>query len=206
MKDFDIILTSFNRLEYLKRTISSLLQAGAVQDCRQFIIVDNHSIEEGVKEFLIGSMNEFKKTFIILRPQNDGWGRAMNDALNLSRAEYVFLSNNDVEYTNRFHDKMFEIFDTQPNIGILGVWRHTSHGEYRGGVKTPFFREMDNIPAVGWMMKKSTIETVGMLPEHGPCDTKGGNGEDTGYVNRVRNAGFLVGLPNEDLATHIDGY
>lgn len=206
MSSFDIILTSFNRLDYLKRTVSSLLQSGAIQDCNQFIIVDNHSIEPGVREFLEESLTQLKKTFIILRPQNDGWARANNDALGISRGEYVFLTNNDVEYTLNFHKKMFEIFEAQPNIGILGVWRHMNHGFIPGGVSTPHFREMDNVPAVGWMLKKSTIEKVGMLWENGPCETKGGNGEDTAYVGRVREAGFLVGVPGEDIATHLDGY
>jgi hypothetical protein len=56
------------------------------------------------------------------------------------------------------------------------------------------------------MMPKKAMEKVGMLPEHGVCLTKGGNGEDTSYVNRMKEAGFLVGVPTKDLAFHIDGY
>ena len=50
-----------------------------------------------------------------------------------------------------------------------------------------------------------------MLSEHGPCDTKGGNGEDTEYVMRMKDKGYLVGVPKialneETLAHHIDGF
>ena len=55
-------------------------------------------------------------------------------------------------------------------------------------------------------MAKPVMEVVGMLPEHGPCATKGGNGEDTGYVIRMKNAGYLTGAMPKDVATHIDGY
>jgi len=210
---FDIILTSWNRLEYLKRTIASLISSGAFEAADRFIIVDNGSTEEGVHAFLEDLRRE-RGAFLVLLPHNRGWGTAVNEALGLSRAPYLFVSNNDVDYnTPDFHKKMLEIFEANKiqsqspkEIGILGVWRHTSHGFVRGGVQTASFREMDNVPAVGWMMPKSAMEKVGMLPEHGPCLTKGGNGEDTSYVNRMKEAGYLVGVPNEDIAIHVDGY
>jgi GT2 family glycosyltransferase len=206
MKTFDIILVNWNRLEYLKRTIASLIATGAVRDCERFIIVDNHSLEEGVAEFL-EEMSKYKNTFIIRRPTNDGWGAAVNDALGLSRAEYVYISNNDVDYTNPgFHHSMLNILQENEQIGLLGVWRHTSHGFTRGADLTGAFRDMDNVPAVGWMLPKRAMEKVGMMIENGPCLTKGGNGEDTNYVMRMKEAGFLTGVPQTDLAIHIDGY
>jgi GT2 family glycosyltransferase len=205
MPSFDIILIVFNRLEYTQRTIASLVASGAYRDCERFIIVNNHSTDEGIDDFLL-DMSKYKKTYVMTRPNNDGWGTAVNDALNLSRAKYVLLSNNDVEYLPGFHTRMFETFEHYPNVGILGVWRHTSHGQTRGGIDDAWFRDMDNVPAVGWMIPKVAMEKVGMLAEHGPCPTKGGNGEDTDYVMRMKNAGYLVGVPAQDLATHLDGY
>lgn len=206
MPSFDIILTVFNRVEYTKRTIATLISSGAFAACKRFIIVDNRSTEEGMSE-LLTAMCEYQKTFVIRRPQNDGWGTAANDALGLSRAEYVFISNNDVEYSPGFIENMFNAMppvDEEKQIGILGVWRHASHnftgGEFRN------FKEMDNVPAVGWLMPKRAMEKVGMLPEHGPCLTRGGNGEDSEYVNRMKQQGYLVGVTHEDVATHIDGY
>ncbi len=213
MPDFDIILTVWNRLDYTKRTVASLISSGAVHECERFIIVDNRSTEEGMKEFLhdlYANMPEISgKVWLLRRGKNDGWATAVNDALGLSRAQYILLSNNDVLYTYEFHKRMFEVFTQLPKIGILGVWRHTGHDFVRsnhGGVQTAWFREMDNVPAVGWMLNKKAMQEVGMLDELGPCLTKGGNGEDTKYVNRMKAAGWLVGVPIEDVATHIDGY
>jgi hypothetical protein len=116
-----------------------------------------------------------------------------------------------MEYKRDFHKRMFEVFDRQPGIGLLGAWRHTAHGLFKGGVRNHWFTEMDDVPGVGWMMPKAAMEKVGMFPEHGPCLTKGGNGEDSAYVVWMREKGFLVGLPTEAvdsdvLAKHIDGY
>ena len=205
MPSFDVIVTVYNRLDYTRRTIGSLMKSGAYENCERFIIVDNHSIDEGMEAFLT-DMAHYQKVFVIRRPTNDGWGMAVNDALGLSRAEYVFLSNNDVEYEEGFMNEMFSAFGTVDKIGILAVWRHTAHGFTEGGIQNEHFRDMDNVPAVGWLMPKKAMEVVGMLPEHGPCLTKGGNGEDTAYVMRMKEAGFLVGAYGRDVAQHLDGY
>src|SRR5665213_577710 len=199
--NFDIIITSWNRLDYLKRTIGSLIQSGAFDAAERVIIVDNGSTEEGVHSFL-EDMRRERGTFLVLLPHNRGWGAAVNDALGLSRAPFLFVCNNDVEFELDFHLRMLEILDKPiilpaghpgiNGIGILGLWRHTSHGLVAGGVQNEWFCEMDNVPAVGWLMSKYAMEKVGMLPEHGICLTKGGNGEDTAYVNRMKEAGYLV--------------
>ncbi len=205
MPNFDILIVSWERLEYLKRTIASLIQSGAMKDASRIIIVDNGSIDQSVRDFLEQMRLEWG-AFLVFKPHNKGWGEAVNDALGISRAEYLLVSNNDVEYQIGFHTRMFEIFEKQANIGILGVWRHIGHGLVRNGVQNENFCEMDNVPAIGWMIPKTAMQLVGLFPEHGPCLTKGGNGEDTSYVNRMKEKGLLVGVPPKDLASHIDGY
>ncbi len=221
MPTFDIIIVSWNRLDYLKRTVASLMKSHAWSDAQRKIIVDNGSTDPEVCNFLLELMRMHGASLVI-RSYNEGWGKAVNDALGLSRAEYLFVCNNDVEnFKIDFHKEMLSAFETIPSIGIMGVWRHTSHGfvtgtierkgentnkEVRQGVQNSLFREMDNVPAVGWMMPKSAMEKVGMLPEHGACFTKGGNGEDTSYINRMKEKGYLTGVPATDMAWHIDGY
>lgn len=206
MPTFDIILVSWNRLDYLKRTIASLVQSGAWNDAQRVIIVDNGSTEEGMIDFLLATRKEYGG-FLVLRPRNNGWGQAVNDVLGLSRADYLLVCNNDEEFSLNFHNEMLEIFDKKfANIGILGGWRHTAHGLVKDGIQNEWFDEMDNVPAVAWMMPKYAMEKVGMLPEHGPCLTKGGNGEDTAYVNRMREVGYLTGVTKKDIINHFDGY
>jgi GT2 family glycosyltransferase len=207
---YDVILTVWNRVGYTKRTVAYLINSGAIESCERFIIVDNRSTEEGMDEFLLDMYtnmpNVSHKVSLVRRHQNDGWGKAVNDALGLSRAPFVLLVNNDVELHEDAITESFKTFENQSNIGILALWRHIHHGFVEGGVMNEYFREMDNVPAVAWLMPKEAMEKVGLLPEHGPCMTKGGNGEDTAYVNRMKDAGYLVGVPGGNLAEHIDGY
>ena len=202
---FDIILISWNRLDYLKRTMGSLINSGAVKDCQRLIIVDNGSTEEGVREFIEDMRRDFG-AFVVFRPHNNGWGSAVNDALGLSRAPFLLLANNDVEFNPGFHTQMLAVLQKYPSIGLLGAWRHTSHGFVANGTHNADFREMDDIPAVAWMLPKSAMQQVGMLPEHGPCFTKGGNGEDSKYVQKIKAAGLLTGVTATDVARHMDGY
>lgn len=200
---FDIIMTTFNRAEYTKKTFASLISSGAFDACQRFIVVDNHSTDDTMIEFL-STLRGFQKVSVITRPKNDGWGTAVNDALGLSRAEFVFLTNNDVEYYFDFFRVIFEAFAHEPTLGICGVWAHTSHSFI--GIQDGFLRQMDNVPAVGWMIPKEVMEKVGMLPEKGPCLTKGGNSEDTDYVEMMKAKGYIVGVPARDVAVHLDGY
>lgn len=203
MPTFDIIMTTWNRKDYTKRTVASLLQSGAYDKCERFIVVDNGSVENGMQDFL-NVLSGYHKTWVLRRPKNDGWATSVNDALGCSRSEYILLINNDVEFDEGFVDKMFESFTHQVDIGILGAWHHTSHSFV--GISTPWFKEMDNVPAVCWLMSKWAMEKVGMLHEKGVCLTKGGNGEDTEYVNMMKAQGLLVGVTASDVVHHIDGY
>lgn len=212
MPRFDIILTTFNRLAYTQRTVASLIGSGALEACERLIVVDNHSIEDGMEGFL-NDLAHYQKVFVLRRPRNDGWGMAVNDALGVSRAPYLFIINNDVEFQPSFYEAMLRTIMTtrqdipgvgSRGIGLLAGWKHTAHGF--GGFETEDFREMDNVPAVAWLMTKGAMAAVGMMKENGPCATKGGNGEDTDYVLRMKEQGFLVGAMREDVANHIDGY
>lgn len=203
MPTFDIIMVTWNRADYTKRTVASLITSGAYDACQRFIVIDNKSQEQDMAGFL-EALTLYKKTFIIQRPTNDGWATAVNDALGCSRAEYVLLINNDVEFNVGFIDEMFKTYKNQAGIGILGAWRHISHSFV--GIINDWFKQMDNVPAVCWLMPKSAMEKVGMLTEKGVCLTKGGNGEDTDYVLRMQAAGLLTGVTKYDVAHHIDGY
>lgn len=205
---FDIILIVWNRKGNTARTIASLINSGAASECDRFIVVDNCSTEEGMYEALDTVYKDLTglsgKVWLLRRAKNDGWATAVNDAIGLSRAPFVLLANNDVDFTPNFHHKMLNTMTQHENIGLMGGWRHTSHSYT--GVELSGFKEMTDIPAVAWMLSKRAMIQVGMLPEHGPCMTKGGNGEDSKYVQMMKAAGFLAGVSAEDVATHHDGY
>ncbi len=199
MPPLTVLLTTHNRLEYTKRTMKSLLFT--IPADTEYVLVDNCSTENGFEEYLNG-MEELGIK-IIRMEENKGWGAAVNEGLRYCNTEYILVTNNDVEYKQGWFEQSIGLYGKYPQIGILGVWKHTAHGvrEDLGDIQIK-----DDMPAVGWLVKRSVLDQVGDFPEHGPCSTKGGNGEDSAYVNRVHKEGLWVVGPKEDIAVHIDGY
>ena len=196
-----VVMTTWNRADYTIKTFKSLLETVPKA---KFIIVDNNSTD-GTKELL--QQADSKHTFII-RDKNEGWGVAINEALayidyhNL-KADYILLSNNDVEYSEDWYSKAITLYEKYPQIGILGLWKHKNHGVYKdyGDLVTK-----DQMPATCWLLKPQTIKDLGPLAEHGECLMKGGNGEDVDYCIKAENFGYWVAGPVPDLAQHLDGY
>jgi GT2 family glycosyltransferase len=147
---------------------------------------------------------------LIFLPENRGWANAVNAGLRFIFSppgdymrNYILLSNNDVEYHPGWYEKALSLYERYPKIGIFAVWKHTAHGvkEDLGDLIIK-----DQMPAVGWLMKKEVLEDLGDLTENGACDTKGGNGEDVDYCIKAGQKGYWIAAPKEDIAVHIDGY
>lgn len=199
-------MVSYQRLEYTKRTLQSILDTTPdVPQC-EVVIVDNHSTEEGVVEYLSKMFANNKKLTVVFNPENNGWGSAINlvfRTLDWKSFDYILFSNNDVIYKPNWFEEAEKLMTKYPQIGILGLWKHPYHG-----IKQ-FLEDLvikDDMPAVSWLIPRMVVEAAGNFPEHGACKTRGGNGEDSAYAHRVQNLGLWVCGPKEDLSEHIDGY
>lgn len=207
MKKLCVIVTVFNRLDYTKRTLESLFATCPANT--QYIIVDNNSDEYGMREYLT-ELEDLNKHSVYRLAQNLGYGGAVNYGLEVASVKgcltddwMILISNNDVIYEPEWYQKLLHLYERYPNVGVMGVWKHTAHGVLEDRVDLII---KDQMPAVGWLLTPATIKHLGRFPEHGPCATKGGNGEDVTYCIRCAQAGLLVAGPAKDVAQHIDGY
>lgn len=208
--DLFIVIVTHNRLEYTKRTVKSFLQTVPQAN---IIIFDNASSEAGFRDYLDEiDEDENKRISCVVSKINYGWGSAVNKSIKAIfetiaegnfEPKYILISNNDVEYYPGWYEKCVAAYDKFPLIGILGVWQHTAHQVLMADENLVV---KDNMPAVGWLLKPKVIEDIGAFPEHGPCETKGGNGEDTEYCIRAQQKGYYVACLPEDQAWHLDGY
>jgi hypothetical protein len=65
----------------------------------------------------------------------------------------------------------------------------------------------DDMPATAWFFRSKDLQEFLPFPEHGPTKTRGGNGEDTAFRDKVQNKlGRWIAWPGVDLAHHLDGY
>lgn len=203
MDNITLIIIAYNRLEYTKQTIQSLSETAK---SARLIVYDNASEETGLRDYLAQMAHDFKRVTYVKSDSNVGWGKAVNRCLfeieDLD-TEYVLLSNNDCIYHPGWYENAMAAYAKYPEIGIYGVWKHTAHGirERKDDILI-----LDDVPAVGWILKRSNIDKIGKVAEKGPCKTKGGNGEDSNYVMRAHELGLWACTPTTDIGLHIDGY
>lgn len=198
-ENLKVVIIAWNRLEELKITVNSLL---LTVPNATFYIFDNASTEKGMHEYY-ETLLHFN---IHVNKANLGWGAAINQALGeieLNDTDMILLSNNDVAYFEGWYDKSINLYSKYPQIGILGLWKHTSHGvkEDLGDLIIS-----DQSAAVAWLLKPNVLKDIGPIAEHGICTHPGGNGEDVDYCIRVYNAGYWIANPKNNLAIHLTGY
>jgi len=210
MKPLFVILVTYRRLDEFKRTVESILPT--LPYGSMLLIVDNNSPDEGYYQYLqhvaITAPSAVRIEVLIL-PTNDGWGAAMNEGLRVYPAwkdyEFVLESNNDVEYDANWFVRAQNAMTAYPEIGILGGFKHPYHGVR---VTLPDGLVIkDDMPACAWFMRSKDLAEFLPFPEHGPCKTRGGNGEDVGFRDKVQNKlGRWIAGMEPDWAHHIDGY
>lgn len=201
MKPLSVIITTHNRLDYTRQTIESLF--ATVPADTKFFIFDNASDKE-TQDYLSSVCGSTRfNLHLIHSAENLGWGASVNKMLELVDTEMILVSNNDVVYHEGWYEKALALYEKYPKIGVFGLWKHVSHGvlEDKGDLIVK-----DQMPAVSWLFKRSVMNDIGPIPVHGPCATKGGNGEDVGYCIMAANKGYLVCGPKDDLSRHLDGY
>jgi GT2 family glycosyltransferase len=86
----------YNQLELTRRCLGSLLENSRI--AREIVIVDNHSTDETPKYLL--EITSLARTLgwniqVITHLENRGFGRAINQGMNLAQGEYVAILNND---------------------------------------------------------------------------------------------------------------
>lgn len=211
MKPIFAIIVTFRRLEHFKKTADSLL--ATLPRGSRLVIVDNASPEEEVHthvRHLVDTHPPGSPVTVqaLMLDKNVGWGAAMNEGLgthNWQTFEYVLESNNDVDYEPNWAERAQKLMTQWKLIGILGLWAHPYHG-VRGTLLDGTMIK-DDMPATAWFFRSKDLAEFLPFPEHGACKTRGGNGEDVAFRDRVQNKfQRWICAPKTDLAHHMDGY
>jgi glycosyltransferase involved in cell wall biosynthesis len=122
------IMPVYNREEYLKDTIDSVLNQTFTDF--EFIIIDDGSSDRSVQ--IIESYND-PRIKLFINESNRGTSYSRNRAIDLSSGEYIItIDSDDINLPQRFA-KQIVYMDTHPAVGICGTWVKTI-GETEGGL------------------------------------------------------------------------
>ena len=126
MSEYPLITFGFvncNRLFYLKSCIESLLMCTEDYPNKEFIVVDNHSIEEGTDEYLCDLENRgFKIIKKTKRDPKNEFAIGLNEIVREANGEFVFPLQGDMQFVlkGKWLKEYVDLYRQYPdNIGCI---------------------------------------------------------------------------------------
>ena len=110
-----ITLINYKTTDLLVKCLDSLKNQKIQTDCR-IVVVDNHSQDGGVERL----HQEYPDVTVIANNSNDGYARAVNQAIRTFESDYILLLNPDIEVKSGAIDSMVSFLNETPDAGIVG--------------------------------------------------------------------------------------
>ncbi len=114
--EVSIIIISYNVQKYLIQCINSILHHTNKKFKYEIIVIDNHSNDDTEKEV----KQRYPLIIYIQNPENIGFTKAMNQAINKSKGRYIFQLNPDTELVEDSISKLHQYASNNDNLAILG--------------------------------------------------------------------------------------
>jgi len=198
MERIPIVMLSYNRPEYLYRTLRSLYNTNLG-------FYDLHIIDNGSKDpktiSLLKNVDISAEITILPEPKTIGEGKNIGIEHCLKYhylSHFIAIIDNDMLFKyNCLHEAFMEaikLIAEGQHLGILGLWRHPSHKILKE-VNDKIVKTTD-LPGNCWIINREILEE-GL--RH-PPKTGGG---DTEFVRMVRKAGWKVFTFREPILKHI---
>jgi len=138
-----VVIVNYNVKFFVEQCLLSVRQAVAAMDARygagscEVFLVDNNSVD-GSCEMVAA---KFAEVVLIANRENTGFSKANNQAVRISRGEYVLLLNPDTVVEKDTFVKTVVFMDEHPDAGGLGVKMLDGKGiflpESKRGLPTP---------------------------------------------------------------------
>jgi GT2 family glycosyltransferase len=193
MKKCDIVLVSWNHMEFLRPCIEHITQNTRYP--YRLIIVDNGSAPETINYLEALKKAAGDEVLLILNKKNVGFVRAVNQGLKASRAPYAAIFNNDTLPGEGWLTGLIEFAEKNPDVGLLNpmckghVERNMTVNDYAKTLSASNrgkYMEMNQCQGFGMLVKREVIDRIGYLDER--FDTVGF--DDTDYSMRAHLAGY----------------
>lgn len=209
-----VITLTYNQLEYTKQFVDSVFENFSGTGL-ELLIIDNNS-SDGTKNYL-KSLQKENNVSVIFNEENLGFPAAVNQGIRSAKGKYIIVANNDVIVTCRSIERMIELTESDPQIGIVGPVSNAVSGmqldknakyssinemhEYAGKVSSTNRNRVLEFPRVAFLftlIKREVIEKIGGLDER----FSPGNFEDDDFCLRSQLAGFKTVIAQDVFIHH----
>lgn len=135
--DLSIVVVSYNTRGLLLDCLRSVFeQTGAIRF--DVVVVDNDSHDGTVPAVRA----QFPGVKVIANPDNRGFSKAVNQALDVSAGRHVLLLNSDTRVQNRAVEKMVDYLDRHSDVGAVSCKQWTGDGQlYQSCFPFPSIRD-----------------------------------------------------------------
>lgn len=143
MVKLSVVIVNYNVKYFVEQCLLSVRAAVASMDqvyghkSTEVFVVDNNSVDGSVE--LIEQ--KFPEVYLIANKDNPGFSKANNQAIRISKGEYVLLLNPDTIVEEDTFLKCIRFLDQHPDGGGLGVYMVDGKGNYlpesKRGLPTP---------------------------------------------------------------------
>ena len=132
-----IIIVNYNVKYFLEEALLSV--AKACQNVKaEVFVVDNNSVDDSVRMV----KEKFPEVHLIANKDNPGFSIANNQAIRISKGEYVLLLNPDTVIEEDTLEKCVAFMDARPQAGGLGIKMIDGSGNFlpesKRGFPSPF--------------------------------------------------------------------
>ncbi len=132
-----VIIVNYNVRYFLEQALYAVRKAMQNVEGEVFV-VDNNSVDDSVQMV----QDKFPEVQLIANKDNPGFSIANNQAIRISKGEYVLLLNPDTVVEEDTFEKVVAFMDATPDAGGLGVKMIDGSGaflpESKRGFPTPF--------------------------------------------------------------------
>ena len=120
-----IVIVNYRVPYFLEQCLLSVRKSAQGIDTEVWV-VDNNS-GDGSVEYL---QSRFPEVHFVANEENVGFSRANNQAIRLSKGQYVLLLNPDTLIGESTLRTVVDFMDSKPNAGGLGVKMLNGHGRF----------------------------------------------------------------------------
>ncbi len=209
-----IIALSYNQPEYTKQFVESVLEF--TKTPFELLLIDNGSNNETV-DYIKSISESDKRIKTVFNKENLGFPKGINQGLKAAAGAYLLIANNDIVVTEGWLERMIEVAESDPKIGIVGPVSNavsgvqldkdanysdikTMHG-YAKKIRKNNSGKTFEFPRVAFLctlIKKDVVEKIGGLDEiFSP-----GNYEDDDFCLRAQIAGFKTIIAQDVFIHH----
>lgn len=201
-----IVLITYNRLEYTKRTLRSLW--GTIDTPYCLVVVDNNSTD-GTKKYLSQNDRQYRIDKVIFNPENYYPGKATNigweEGIEIfPEATHLMRLDNDMHLEKGWDKVAEQYFKKIPELGQLGL-DHEAIEHPQAGLRVMDINGMKLNPWPGCVggpnIIRRKIWDMGLRYEDMRWDDgrKSKMQEDSTFSRAIKNKGYLVGHTSEEI-------